>query len=474
MPCSRSRQLLILAVCCLSLLIVGLDTTIVNVALPAIRRDLHSSISGLQWTVDAYTLVLASLLMVMGSTADRIGRRRVFQTGLLIFSIGSLLCGLAQSLPMLIAFRVLQAIGGSMLNPVAMSIIRNVFQDPRERAQAIGIWGAVFGLSMALGPVLGGVLVDSVSWRAVFWVNVPIGAVAIALTAAFVPESKAEKPRRLDPVGQVLVIVALATLTYAIIEGPRNGWSSLVTVALFATAALSFAGLIVYELRHREPLIELRFFRSAPFAGATALALLVFAATGGFLFLNTLYLQDVRHLSPLHAGLYILPIAGMAMVFAPLSGRLVGRVGGRPSLLIGALAVTASGVMLTSLSATTPEGYLIASYVVFGLGMGLINPPITDTAVAGMPPAQAGVAAAVASTCRQVGFTLGVAVLGALAGGALSGALGPAFATATHPAWVIVVVIGVLMFAIAALTTTRWARATAVRTARALGEPTPA
>jgi MFS family permease len=164
----------------------------------------------------------------------------------------------------------------------------------------------------------------------------------------------------------------------------------------------------------------------------------------------------------------------MAMVFAPLSGRLVGRVGGRPSLLIGALAVTASGVMLTSLSASTPEGYLIASYVVFGLGMGLINPPITDTAVAGMPPAQAGVAAAVASTCRQVGFTLGVAVLGALAGGALSGALGPAFATATHPAWVIVAVIGVLMFAIAALTTTRWARATAARTARALGEPTPA
>jgi EmrB/QacA subfamily drug resistance transporter len=466
--------LLILAICCLSLLIVGLDTTIVNVALPAIRRDLHSSIAGLQWTVDAYTLVLASLLMVSGSTADRIGRRRVFQIGLVVFSIGSLLCGLAQSLPMLVAFRVLQAIGGSMLNPVAMSIIRNVFQDPRERAQAIGVWGAVFGLSMALGPVLGGALVDSVSWRAVFWVNVPIGAAAIALTAAFVPESRAKRPRRLDPLGQGFVIVALAALTYAIIEGPRNGWSSAETIALFATSAAAFAGLIAYELHHREPLVELRFFRSAPFAGATALALLVFAATGGFLFLNTLYLQEVRHLSPLDAGLYILPIAGMAMVFAPLSGRLVGRIGGRPSLLIGALAVTASGVMLTSLSASTPAGYLIASYVVFGLGMGMINPPITDTAVAGMPPAQAGVAAAVASTSRQVGFTLGVAVLGAIAGGTVSGALGPGFAIATHPAWVMVAVTGVLMFAVGALTTTRWARATAARTARGLSEPTPA
>src|SRR5437660_9485638 len=210
----------------MSLLIVGLDTTIVNIALPAIHRSFHSSLSGLQWTIDAYTLVLASLLMLAGSTADRLGRRRVFQTGLVVFSVGSLLCALAPNLGLLIAARVLQAIGGSMLNPVAMSIIRNVFDDPRERAIAIGVWGSTFGLSMALGPILGGILVDAVSWRAVFVVNVPIGAAAIVLTAMFVPESRASKPRRLDPVGQVLVIVALATLTYAIIEGPRAGWTS--------------------------------------------------------------------------------------------------------------------------------------------------------------------------------------------------------------------------------------------------------
>ena len=473
MTCSHGRRLLILAICCMSLLIVGLDTTIVNVALPSIRRELGASVSGLQWTVDAYTLVLASLLMISGSTADRIGRRRVFQIGLFVFSLGSLLCGLAPSLPALIAFRVLQAIGGSMLNPVAMSIIRNVFEDPRERAQAIGLWGAVFGLSMALGPVIGGALVDGVGWRAVFFVNVPIGMAAIFLTAMFVPESRASKPRRLDPVGQVLVIITLATLTYAIIEGPRSGWTSSEILALFAVAAIAFVALIVYELHRREPLIELHFFRSAPFSGATALALLTFVAEGGFLFLNTLYLQEVRHLSPFDAGLYMLPLAGMQLIFSPLSGRMVSRAGARPSLLIGSCAVTAAALMLTTLTATTSTGYLLASYFLFGIGFGLINPPITDTAVSGMPSSQAGVAAAIASTSRQIGITLGVAVLGAIAGGTLSGALGPSFAEATQPAWVVVAVVGVATFAIGALTTTRWARATAARTAQAARDRRP-
>ncbi|MBV9535953.1 MAG: MFS transporter [Solirubrobacterales bacterium] len=459
-----------LAICCMSLLIVGLDSTIVNVALPAIHRDLHASVAGLQWTVDAYTLVLARLLMVSGSTADRIGRRRVFQTGLLIFSVGAVPCENKQSLPILVAFRVLQAVGGSMLNPVAMSIIRNVFEDPRERAQAIGLWGGVLGLSMALGPVLGGALVDSVSWRAVFFVNVPIGAAAILLTARFVPESRASHPRRLDPVGQVLVMAGLATLTYTIIEAPRMGWTSPETLGLFAAVFILFAALIAYELRRREPLIELRFFRSAPFAGASGIAVLAFAAQGGFLFLNTLYLQDVRHLSPLQAGLYLLPMAGMQLVCAPISGRMVARTGGRAPILVASTAVLAGALMLTSLSPTTPTGYLIVSYFLFGVGSGLINPPITDTAVAGMPSSQAGVAAAVASTSRQVGLTLGVAVLGAIAGGTLSGTLGPSFAAATHPAWAVVAGLGVAMFLIGAATTTRWARATAARTARAVGD----
>ena len=223
---SRQRRLLVLGICCMSLFIVGLDSTIVNVALPSIGRELHASVSGLQWTIDAYTLVLASLLMFSGSTADRIGRRKTFQAGLAVFTVGSLLCSLAPGLGWLVAFRMIQAVGGSMLNPVAMSIITNTFTDPAERARAIGVWGGVFGLSVALGPVVGGALVDSVGWRGIFWVNIPVGIAAIVLTALFVPESRAARARRPDPVGQVLVIVLLASLTYAIIEGPASGWAS--------------------------------------------------------------------------------------------------------------------------------------------------------------------------------------------------------------------------------------------------------
>src|SRR5215475_11929172 len=319
------RRMLILAICCMSLLIVGLDSTIVNVALPSIQRELHASVSGLQWIIDAYTLVLASLLMLSGSTADRIGRRRTFQTGLAVFTLGSLLCSLAPGLGFLVAFRMIQAVGGSMLNPVAMSIITNTFIEPRERARAIGIWGGVVGLSMALGPLAGGLLVESVGWRGIFWVNIPVGIAAIVLTALFVPESRAPRARRLDPVGQVLVILLLASLVYGLIEGPGRGWTSAGIVACFAIAAAAFVALIGYERRRPEPLIDVRFFRSAPFSGAIAIAICAFATLGGFLLVNTLYLQNVRGYSPLLAGAYTLPMAAMTAVFSPLSGILVGR-----------------------------------------------------------------------------------------------------------------------------------------------------
>jgi EmrB/QacA subfamily drug resistance transporter len=472
-PLDRRRRLLVLGICSMSLLVVGLDTTIVNVALPSIRHSLHASLSGLQWTIDAYTLVLASLLMLAGSTADRLGRKRTFQTGLVTFSLGSALCAAAPSLPLLVAARVLQAIGGSMLNPVAMSIIRNVFEDPRERAQAIGVWGAAIGLSMALGPIVGGALVDSVGWRAVFIVNVPVGVAAFALTARFVPESRAQRPRRIDPVGQALVIVTLATLTYAIIEGPRTGWTSAEILVLFALSLVSGAILVWYELHHREPLLEVRFFRSAPFSGATAIAVCAFAAQGGFLFLTTLYLQNVRGLSPLHAGLYLLPMAAMTLVCAPLSGRLVGLRGARPSLVLGGAALMAGAAMLTTITPTTSTDYLLGAYAVVGFGLGFVNPPITNTAVSGMPPSQAGVAAAVASTSRNVGMTLGVAVIGAIAGGGVAGAVGKGFAAATHPGWWVTVALGAVVFVLGLLTTSRWAMGTAARTAERFDE-TPA
>ena len=332
---SRRRRLLVLAICCMSLFIAGLDSTIVNVALPSIQRDLHAPVSDLQWTVDAYTLVLASFLILSGSTGDRVGRRRIFQTGLVLFILGSLLCSLAPGLGWLVAFRVLQAIGGSMLNPVALSIISNIFTDPAERARAIGIWGSVFGVSLALGPVLGGALIASVGWRGIFWVNVPVGLAALVLSALFVPESRAPRARGVDRVGQLLVITMLASLIYAIIEAPGAGWTSARTLGFFGVAAAAFTGLIYWEPRRDEPLIDLRFFRSAPFSGATVIAVCAFAALGGFLFLNTLYLQDVRGYSALHAGLFMLPMAAMIVVCAPLSGRILAARGPRLPLVSG-------------------------------------------------------------------------------------------------------------------------------------------
>jgi EmrB/QacA subfamily drug resistance transporter len=462
-PLDHRLKLLVLVTCCMSILIVSLDATIVNVALPAIHRSLHGSFSGLQWTIDAYTLVIASLLMLAGSTADRIGRKRVFQVGIAVFSLGSLLCALAPSLGALIAARVLQAIGGSMLNPVAMSIIRNVFDDARERAQAIGVWAGVVGISMALGPVVGGALVDSGGWRWVFLVNVPIGILAFVLTVVLIPESRAPRPRRRDPVGQLIVIATLFSLTYAIIEGPRSGWGSAQIVALFAVAAACLVALVPYELRRPEPLIDPRFFRSPPFAGASATAVLAFAVLGGFLFLNTIYLQDARGLSPLEAGLYTSPIALGWLIFGPLSGRLVGKLGPRPSLLVAGVAITAGTALLTPITPHTSPGYLFAAYSVIGLGLGLVNPPITNAAVSGMPPDQAGVASAVASTSRQVGVTLGVAVCGAIAGGTTTAAIGPGFAAASHPAWWLMTGFGAVVLALGAVTTTPRARAAAAR-----------
>jgi EmrB/QacA subfamily drug resistance transporter len=466
----RRGRIRVLAICCLSLLIVGLDVTIVNVALPAIRTDLDASVSDLQWTIDAYTLVLASLLILSGSTADRLGRVRVFQVGLVVFTLGSLACSLAPRVEWLVAFRMVQAVGGSMLNPVAMSIIRNTFDDPRERAQAIGIWGGVVGISLALGPVVGGALVG-LSWRAIFLVNLPVGLAAIALTARYVPESRAPRPRRVDPVGQILVVVMLASLISAIIEGPGRGWTSPEIVGLFGLSAAALIGLLLYEPRRREPLIELRFFRSAPFSGATAIAVSAFAAMAGFLFLNTLYLQIVRGYSPLQAGLLTLPMAGMTCLFGPISGRIVGTVGPRLPLLIGGAGIALSSLMLTGLTGVTSMDRLIVAYLLFGIGFGFVNTPITNTAVSGMPAEQAGVAAAVASTSRMVGQSLGVAVVGAITTSAVGAAsLHGGLAVASHAGWWIVTGCGALVFVLGLATTSAWARGTARRTAQQLAE----
>ena len=459
---------LILGICCLSLLMVAMDVTIVNVALPSIRQDLGASISGLQWVIDAYTMVVASLLMLAGSMADRFGRRRVFQIGMALFTLGSLLCSVAPSVQGLVAFRIVQALGATMLNPVAMSIIANTFHEPKARARAIGVWGAVAGVSMALGPVIGGALTETVGWRSIFWVNLPVGIAAMVLAARYIPESKAPRPRRVDPLGQLLVFVILAAVTYAVIEGPHVGWSSNTIVGLFAAAALALIGLLIYEPRRHEPLIDVRFFRSAPFSSATLIAVCSFSAFSGFLFLNALYLQEVRGLSAFHTGLCTLPLALATMLCSPLSGRLVGTYGTLPSLLASGSATIVSALLMTQLTATTPLAFLLFTYVLFGIGFGMVNAPITNTAVSGMPKAQAGTAAAVASTSRQVGASLGVALAGTILGTHIH----QGFAEASHPFWWLVCGGGVGVLLLAWLSHTRWARETTRHAAHLLEEAT--
>ncbi|WP_328443211.1 MFS transporter [Amycolatopsis sp. NBC_00438] len=410
------NRALVLATCCVSIVVVVMDISIVTVALPSIRRDLHASLAGQQWTIDAYTLVLAGFLVLAGSMADRFGRKRVFTIGLAVFGAGSLLCGLAPDIGWLIAARALQAVGGTMLNPVAMAIVATTFPAPAERARAIGVFGAMSGLALVLGPILGGLLVDGFGWRAVFWVNVPIVAVAIVATAVFVPESRAPRARRFDPLGQVLVVLVLGGVVAAIIASRGLGWSSPVVLGLLAAAALGVAGILAHEPRRADPLLELRLFRSVSFSGAIVMAVFALCGFGAFLFVTTRYLQDVRGFSALDAGLCLLPVGALVLVLSPVTGRLVGTRGPRWPLVVAGIALALGGAASAWLGPATPLPAVLAVSLLFGVFLGTVNPPITNTAMAGMPGSMAGVAASLASTGRQTGTTLGVAIAGAAHG----------------------------------------------------------
>ncbi len=471
LPARYTHKYLVLAICCLSLFIVSMDATVVNVALPSIGAEFHSTISGLQWTIDAYTLVLASLLMLSGSTADRLGRRRTFQLGLVLFGIGSLLCSTAPTVGWLVVFRMVQAVGGSMLNPVAMSIITATFTDRKQRARAVGVWSAVVGVSLGLGPLIGGTLTDTIGWRAIFWINVPVGAIAILLTALFVPESKAARVRRFDPIGQGLVILLLATFVGGLIEGPNLGWVSVGSIGLFSVAVLSLIGLLLYERRRREPLVDIRFFHSVPFSSAVLTAIFAFASNGAFLFLVALYLQEIRGLTPFQAGLHTLPLAGAQLIFAPLSGRLVAAFGTRTPLVLSGITLGAGAAMLTTMSAETPMLFLLIAFAVFGIGLGLVNAPITNTAVSGMPAAQLGSATAVASTSRQIGVSLGVAVAGTLTGTSGLARVGAGFPAATHAMWWTIVGMAAAILVLALVANGVWGRRSAERIAPLLADP---
>lgn len=452
----RRQRLSVLAVCSLAVLLVQIDSTGVNLALPSISRELHASTGELQWVVDAYLLVLASLLMFSGSLGDRIGRRKVLIGGIAIFGLGSALCSISVNPDMLIAMRALQAIGGSALAPVALSIITNTFADPRQRAQAIGMWGAVVGVGMGIGPIVGGALVDAIDWRAVFWINLPIVAIAILLVLRIVPESKAAEHRGFDLPGQALAILLLTSLTFAIIEGGEHGFTAPRVLIAAAIALVSGIAFVIVEQRVREPFLELRFFESIPFSIATVVAMFAFFSFAGFLFVATLYLQDVRGLRPLNAGLVTLPMALANAALAPVSGWLVGRFGARLPMVAGSLVMAIGGLMLTHLDPNTSLLWFIVAGVCMGTALGTVNAPITNTAVSGMPKSRSGVAGATASTARQLGQSLGVAILGASLNAGIKG--GHSFTIAAHPGWWMLLAAALLMAALAILSGTQKAR----------------
>ncbi|GAA1530810.1 MFS transporter [Dactylosporangium maewongense] len=450
MAMDTARRWTVLAICSTSLFLVGLDTTIVNVALPSIGAGLHVGTRGLEWTVDAYTLVLASLLISSGALADRFGRRRIFQIGLVVFALASVACAAAPSLGWLVAARVVQGVGGSMLSPVALAIVVSVITDPKERAQAIGVWAAIFGASMAAGPVAGGALVSALGWRSVFWVSVPLIAAVLALTALYVPESRSPQPRPVDVPGQVLLVALTGGSVALLIEAPHAGWTAPVSVCLSAVTLAAAAGFVVTSLRRRSPLFDVRLFRHAPFTAAVLGAVVLFAGLNLTLLLSTLYLQHTRGLSPAAAGLVTLPMALAATVCAPLSGYLVGRAGPRPPLLLAGAFVLAGGLCLATLSDDTALPVLLLAFLLLGVGIGFANTPITNTAVAALPPSRSGVAGGITSTARQFGAALGIAV----AGGLVASSSPAGLPAASRPGWLLVATCGAVLLAVAKLSPT--------------------
>lgn len=429
-PLSLRRRWAVLAICASALFLVGLDTTIVTVALPHLGQGLNIADDRLSWAIDAYVVPFASLLITSGALADRFGRRRVFLTGLTVFGLASLACAAAPSAGIFISARVNQGVGASMLTPVALAIVVNVMPDPRERAQAIGVWGSVFGLSMAVGPVAGGTLVTTADWRAVFWVNGPLILLVLILVSTLVPESRARHPRRPDIPGLVLLTLALGTTVAVLIEGPRTGWLSFTVLGGYMTILVTTTLFVRVESRRTEPLIAPDLLRIRGFTGAVVSAVAVFVAFSMTLLLTTRLLQGTAGWHPVDVGLATLPMAGATLVCAPLAGRLVGRSGARlPLAFAGASLLTAGFLLMELLASRTPMvpavsvdlSVLLLAYLLIGVGVGLSSPSITNTAVNSLPIDRAGVTGGITSTSRQVGTALGAALAGSLPAASLAG-----------------------------------------------------
>ena len=425
-----ARRWYTLGVLCLSLLVIVVDSTIVNVALPTFSRELHASTSGLQWIVDAYTLTFAAMLLLAGAIADRYGRHRALAGGLAVFAAGSLAAAFTQTTSELIAARAVMGIGGAFIMPATLSIITSVFTDHAERTKAIGLWSAVSGLGVAIGPVAGGWLLAHFSWDSIFLVNLPIVAIALVAGHWLVPASRAPQSRRLDLTGAVFSVAAFTGLTYTIIEAPDNGWLSGTTAGLAAASIALLGVFVAWEARSDHPMLPLRLFRNPRFTGAGVSITVLFFALSGVVFLSTQIYQFVLGFSPLAAGLRALPSAAALAVFSPLGAFMAKRAEVRVPVTLGLVAVTAGLLLFATASASSGYGHYIVAMVIVSAGIGLAMSAATSASMRELPPAMAGVGSAVNDTTRNMGSVLGVAVFGSIAASVfasrMAGSLGSA------------------------------------------------
>jgi EmrB/QacA subfamily drug resistance transporter len=399
---------------CFALFMIMLDNTVVNVALPSIQRDLDASPEGLQWTIDAYVLSFAVLILLGGKLGDRYGRKRIFLVGLAIFTLASAACALATTDTQLIAFRALQGVGGALLNPLSLSILVAAF--PRAQLPtAIGIWAGISSLGLSLGPLVGGYLVEHASWSAVFWINVPIGIVAAVVVLWAVNESRDPRSRHLDLVGTALVTAGLFAVVWVLIKSGSHAWTSAYTVTFLAVGIGLLAAFVVWEARQDDPMIPLGFFRVSAFTSSSLVVLLVGFSMFGVIYFITLFFQNVQGYSPLEAGIRSLPMTVMVTVLAPIAGKLNARLGPRTLMAGGMLLVTAGLVGLSQITATSSYNAIWPFTMVIGAGMALTMPSVSATSMGAVDRDKSGIASGVVNASRQVGGALGIAVLGSVA-----------------------------------------------------------
>jgi EmrB/QacA subfamily drug resistance transporter len=416
MVATDRRKWLALALLSAVQFMVVLDIAVVNVALPSIKQDLGFSQDNLQWVISAYALVFGGFLLLGGRAADLLGRRRIFLVGLAVFTAASLLAGLAWSEASLIGARLFQGLGAAIISPAALSMVSTTFREGRERNIALGVWGAVGGFGAAAGVLLGGILTETLSWSWIFFVNVPVGVAAFAITPFLLTESRDARVKSFDFPGAVLVTAGLSSLVYAITKAGTDGWLATPTVAFFTASVLLLAGFVAWEIRHPEPLMRLGIFRISTVAGANVAGFILGTALFAMFLMLTLYMQQVLGYSAMQSGVAYLAVAGTAIVWSAVAAQLVTRIGVKPVLVTGMTALTIGLVYFTQVSVGGSYlGDLLPGFLVVGLGIGFAFVPISIAALAGVQPAEAGLASGLINTSQQIGGALGIAALSTIA-----------------------------------------------------------